>query len=391
MAIARRTPKKSVERPAPRVRTTIESATIVDVDTKIAKMVSYIEGHSWSVNYYNQIKAKEDSNTPLDPYSPETLQQYKLIRNYTIKVESPIENVNSNDVEGSGLVLYGVIPQENDVIEATLLNGRRALFRITEVNRKTYNLTDVYEVTFKVLAFYDTNKSYFAALEHRVVERFYFDKESVLLESSPFIEEEDFVIRDRFNKHIDRLTRLYLGKFINDSGVLCIDNTIDPLLVDFVHSALDRDILNEFGLTPIPDLDANIDNEDSIFDIITGRDPSGLNYIKKTFIKTSGGGYNSLFRKLGYYGITSIIKLSDEGLPYIFSENFYKGDTGITEMEKMVLDLIHDRSIETKKIEDTISVVLSESDNEQYYLIPILVTLLRVGVVSLQSNLTIQT
>jgi len=109
------------------VRTTSKIATHLDVDTPFIGLTPAIDGHRWSVDYFNLIRAENDANIPLDHNLPDQLASYNHIENMMLYVESAMSGTDM--LTGTARV-SGIIPQQGDMFTAILQGNRKALIRV---------------------------------------------------------------------------------------------------------------------------------------------------------------------------------------------------------------------------------------------------------------------
>lgn len=214
------------------------TSVIIDIDTPIAKMKEYITGKNWTgITYYKQVKGEEDVNTPFDVNSNNLAQQYDRINNYVLKLSSL-----SKEGEGEATVLH-FRPQLHDVFTAPLLNGDMGLYSVNNVKVMNYNNSDAFDISFLLIARERNDPRSFKNIEEKVINNLHFDRDSVFMNSSPLLLEQEWDYALWLKDKLKDLEREYINNFYDIvSGMLIIGNTINLETIElFLSMANVRD------------------------------------------------------------------------------------------------------------------------------------------------------
>jgi len=161
------------------------SSCVTQDEHEVKSLINYIGGQPWSVEYYRQILGADDPAQQHDSnYSP-TIQHYELIHNLVFRVIDPIgggstDTNNVSVLEGSSVYIAEVPPNPGDMFTVELLGNRPALFTVTSVTRRSYNLSSLYVIDYTLVLFTDNTAgaNELASLNEKVLREFYYSDES---------------------------------------------------------------------------------------------------------------------------------------------------------------------------------------------------------------------
>lgn len=394
-----------------RTNAELKTSVLFNKDTELNSIVQHIAGKDWSVDYFLNLTNVNDDLTPPDINKPATIQKYHRINKLVIKLQNSIDQTDLDNINGSAILNVGFTPNLNDAFMATLLGGRIGLFIITAVNIKTYNITEVFEVEFKLFKFLEENSETYNDLVFKTMKEYVYDKDHLLDYSAPIILAADFVKKIDLKNSIPDILDHYLKNFIHSSkNVLALptDSTIytDTLLTTFLFKIVNQ--VDHIDLSKITRLEMdNLDSVYTIWDVIANRD---LSLLKRTmsdigFKYTPYPQSDPTTRQMGYLGINFVVnklKGSEPVIPnyidisitpsasykdptgpinnyhYVLSESFYKQD----ETTMGLLEVALTRYLKGEVIDyDIISTLIEQypmwDTLDQYYLIPILMVLIK--------------
>lgn len=212
-------------------------------------IMSMVKGSPWVVEYYQQYLGMDDetagySRDRLVPY-----QQYRRIRNFELRVTSPLSFSHSNDVEESELtgtaIIYPVIkPNVNDLFIADIGDGRTAIIVIDSVRRMSHRRYSAFEIEYHVHEY--LNKQMHTNLIEKSVDTYVFDKNRLQMGNDPFIEEGTYESLAELEEAISRLPKTYYSHFFHEEVMsfmvpLGTDKaTYDVRQVKFLHAIIDK-------------------------------------------------------------------------------------------------------------------------------------------------------
>jgi len=394
----------------------IHTVVMTHSDVDLTKLNKYIDGSSWSVDYYSIATAENDMNMPLDRDGITALQQYEKILNLELKVTQPIEPANYESVEGEATLAANVIAKEGDMFVSPLDSGRIGLFRVISVTHELYNLNKIFKITYKLDGFVDKNSEEYLSLERKVIREFVYDKEYAVTDSNPILTKEDYIVKIDLEQTLDEIQRYFINTFYDNSTrtllVPELVKTIDPYHEFFIFQTFsyrDNMLMDELNRFPIDKTDFLFG---TIYDVILNKNKNAFRFIKDVFSMENRLMYNEIpILKTGrYYNISFIVSRSqnnsessitgdnvlallkesnygDNLIPnrhiekhWFFSEKFYSENLPTTIIEELVLQYLDNEHLNTDKLLRLIESFRNWSLLDQFYYIPFLVVLIRYRV-----------
>lgn len=371
----------------------IATKVVVDIDTPIIKTMRYVDGSTWVVDYFNQLSTSNDTISNLDTSLPNTEQQYEVVRNFELKVTTAIDPDTIANISGEAIVGYSIKPSVGDVFKVTLIGNRDALFRVTTVNKKTYNLKAMYTIEFRADTLYSDDPVKFKVLETRVVREFFFNKDSIYTTSDPILLKEDIVNYDTLLKYRHKLEEDYIRLFMGHRGLLSYKDGFtytDTELADMFISLVDS------SRTPlvieITALGKAYHN--TVIDAILNRDKEALatvEHLAYTNTTDVTNDYAYRFRAMITKDVDLIIsgqgeavdRPSNDLLPkfllsdtsYLFSKEFYT-DGNVSTLESLLLDYLNSKEVNITPLVKLIKAVPTFSKSEAYNYTPFILLLI---------------
>jgi len=392
------------------VKENINKNPSYNVDTPMENIIKQISGYRWFVDYYNLVTNSYDNQSTVDFSLDLAVTEYNLIKDMVLILDSPIDNDTAINVGGSGYIDSNIIPKNGDVFIAKLMDGRLGLFYLSGVSRDTYNLRDVFKVSFKLYSIIkDENETDYVKLQDKVIETYYFNKDYLKTNDKKLFTSKEVLDRDKVDALTNTLLTVYNSKIINTDVRYTISykdslNRIlhDPHLEDFVSKVIGSTSLHR-NTNMFSKKDTN---KYTILDVLAESLDSKLIYKYFSINTASKLGVNPFLRPVVYGGVDMLIipekELSSTLEPliqdndlypyvsniyYIFPEDFYSvlnGDKIITDvnnissLEKIVLSIINKETIKLVDVEDIVDdLLINGEEPELYYYIPILIYVLR--------------
>lgn len=414
--------------------------------TSNASILGYVEGSSWSVNYYRQLINEHNDLKSLDVGQDPLYQQYEKIIGLEIRVSSPLSSSGQDhetgyiSVNGSGLIYPYMIPNEKDMFIADIGDGRDGIFAITEVNRSGFNKDSVFTIEYSLIDFIQENDTKYNDLESKSARTVYFDKDSLVTNNRPFLIEDQYRFIKELDIHYKELVSFYFKTFFStDTSTLIlpgqkISSIYDPYVVDFILRIIDTFDAPEIRkVKKLVVMDDAYLKQDQIYSMMLQRDISLLPLLNKEMGVTSSNNFNSnpYLQGIKYSGIDYIIYPSDvdnsvsgsfdsmqkflsqtsiqqvtsikgmfnanddvytegvEIIPYIksididkyyvLSESFYKNGENKSMLEILVRTYLKGEALDYKKLWSLIKRWKSWGRLEQFYYIPLIITLIKAS------------
>lgn len=418
------------------VRNTQTSSTLA--------LSAYVEGASWTIDeYFGQLLGKHNDLREVDTDAPNVYQQYQLIENMEIKVNSDLSNsYNEEDatmqVSGSGTMYNVIVPKKADYFVVKAFRGRKTIFKITSVTRSSHNSETVYEVSYDVIGYADTQPEIYDQLKEKAVRKYVFVKDRLINGLTPLVRPE---ARDTIMNAVASYTRLaksYTETFFSrEASTLLLPGQTcriyDQGLVAFVLKTISGRIaakINDIRQLPTDSnafllqstvlgaiLSKNIDElytcrhksmvmprgvfithpygrgaaytpvDYFVFpkDLDLSAMPSGAVYPTMTYEEadtlintTNSKGQTLIDLNSSYteegWTVPTIHPVLEDDY-YIFSENFYTDTSTKSLLETVVLDYINKRALNPQRVSHLLSDYYKWPRLEQFYYGPILLIL----------------
>lgn len=235
------TPEATQAVPSPYAGITQENA----YDSKIS-LLRYVEGASWTVNYYRQVIATHNDLRAPDKGQDGVYQNYEEIIGLEIKVSSPLSQGSQDqdtglmNVEGSGLIYPQLIPNVGDVFIADSGDGRDALFLVTSVNRSSFRKDSVFQIDYILKYYIDPNGTTLKDLKNKTVQTFFFEKDMLLNNKTPLLIEDEYKFMKEATISYFEMVNYYFNTFYDKEFSTLIvpgqsDKAVyDPFVTDFI-------------------------------------------------------------------------------------------------------------------------------------------------------------
>lgn len=213
-------------------------------------LVNHMEGSPLTVDYYRQILGSDDTAKPLQLGVAAANQYYEKIRNFILRVTSPLSSSQNSDnneftVTGEASVFWGLKPNVGDMFIADGGEGYLALLTVTNVERLTYTKTAAYTIRFQITDRLDANRNtseWMQDLFGKVMRTSVFEPSLLEQYDNPFVTEEDYLSFKTVEEDQESLEEYFISKFwLPETQGYCIPN--QPIATfDGFHSRFCRQI-----------------------------------------------------------------------------------------------------------------------------------------------------
>jgi hypothetical protein len=422
----------------------------VTVDTRYtpsSALLTYIEGSSWTVNYYSQVLNSDNQvqgqQLDLEPI----YQPYKLVKGFELKVTTPLttsQNTESGSMQTTGAahVYPFLIPNVGDMFLADAGDGREAVFKVTVVERKSLFKETVHYIEYVLIDYATTERlTDFAA---KTVSTVRFVREFLDYGQNPMLYEEEFLVAADLARLYHEVVKVYFnGYFSHEFKTLIAPKQPLPVYDHFLAKAVktffenttapqlsQMRILNADGDVALKTLtfwDALAERRKSLMPVISRR--TGL-MSTKTFMR------DPMFESIYYSGIPFIVypkdptvtvgddtrrvtkEMADQvlvdapGLPldldegeeppvpvvlnpplihpvlvdnyYVLSRAFYRGiEAEMSVLESCVQDYLDNKAPDNPKLLSLLTDSYKWGGLERFYYVPIILMLVKASIRSL--------
>ena len=367
-----------------------------------------LPGLKWSVTYFNRNISNTDLTTQYDPNLDITLQEYNRYNDFIIHVETPLPSGIPDDLTGEGIIDTTFIPTPNDIFLTKLPDGRIAIFTITGISRINYNNKNLFKITYNIYtAISDINDPVYVKILESIDSEFYYNKDFRLENDKPVIDKNEYHIREKYIKRLDKLVQYWSSMFITSNTNYNMGYAIDDHKYFDIH--IEKAILSIIGIS---NLNSSLEVADistselSILDYIINTEylPSRIAKYKTITTKSSYGTNPYLLPILYNSYITDIITVTNEedteivaeditlndifpkvnNKYYIFRELVYNvindvsvDENLLTTYEKTLLNMLNGNLIDINDIDTIYENIYSLPVEESFYFIPIYIYIVR--------------
>lgn len=257
------------------------------VDTKytpLSSLITFIEGYSWTVDYYSQVIGKDSALNGHDPSLPKQYQQYKLIKGLELKASSPISW--SQDSVTKSIVATGessmhsmLIPNSGDMFVADVGDGRLGVFQVGNTVQKSLLQQTVYSFSYTLIFFVDEQSNKKKDLDNKVVQELHYVRDFLLHGQNPLVTNDEFNAINKLQLLYSEIASTYMEWFYSrETRALLVPGQIhmvyDHFLAKFVNSILttnDHPYVRQMVVLNVGDDD--ILKTDQLYDSLLNRNP----------------------------------------------------------------------------------------------------------------------
>jgi hypothetical protein len=320
-------PRKDVPQLPPKPVLTIAKpdAKNIAVDLKYnpkETLLSHVEGMSWTIDYYSQVLGRDTQPKGLELGLDPAYQQYKLINAMEVKVTSALQASQDNETnemaeQGTATVYPFVIPNKGDMFVADLLDGRRAIFQITDVKRLSVFREAVHSIDYSLVNFGEP--AWLDNLKRKTVQTTYFEKDFIAHGQNPVLVSDDYENLQFLRRQYGTLVTQYFKRYYSREYATLIlpdqpNVTYDAFLVRAVFQHLTTWDARE--LTNLRQLNCDDDQvmaSDSIWTVLMERNRALLADAFQTvgYVGARTFTYEPMMEGIRYSGVEHVIYPND--------------------------------------------------------------------------------
>lgn len=414
-----------------------------DKNQPLHSLISYISGNKWTVDFYSQVVSKDNDLRDIDPGQPDVLQQYQEIKQLELRVSSSLSsNYDSESgittVSGTSSIYPFLQPNISDYFITETNDNRKALFKITNVERLTFNRDSVYSVDYDLVGYIDDVEALYDELISKVIRTYYFSKDRLVEGLSPILKTEDYQHLTSLRDEYVKLVRKYMDAFYQTRySTLVLPGQTQVIYDSFIVNYLLK-IVNSTDHLDIPNIKKiNTDQEaylkqPQFWELMLHRDEYLFTEVNKQMGLVSKHVFNnnSYLHEFRYTNLDSIVypviidsssAIDGDAEPkststiediieadsrtdtignlisgtyvtdtatyqdihlvtiddhYVLSQHFYDGDLNMSLLEILTKDYIDKASINLDMLSHLVSKYSTWGRLEQFYYGPILLTLI---------------
>ncbi len=259
--------------------------------SKIDSLLKYVEGYPWTVNYRAQILNTNNTVANFDPSAPNLTQPAYLILDLVLQVSSPLsssydQQTSVTSLQGTAITPLGLTPNVGDVFLAKVDTAEDAYFVVSSVSRKTHRKQTLYEITYNLYIYTNTDPVVDASFYSTINEKYYFNKDTNYFNRDLLIKPSVKEATDRLKLFLHSTREYYFKTFPQKkTGSILVpgsDKTLyDAFLVDFLYATVSHDYLIDSRLYRHTVPNSNPSSR-TILDAIVSRNKILLSMVPKT-------------------------------------------------------------------------------------------------------------
>ena len=402
---------KIVDRPE---RTAVVDTGYIDP----SKFVTHIAGGVMSGVYYRQVLGADDTlrAQAVDAIAPQ--QQYHCYRDYVMRVTTPIQpsvqNTDSREfpITFEADMYHMVRPNEGDMWVTDIGGGNTGIFTVTSTELLSYLKQAITRVELKIVAYNDIER--LEDLEHKSIRTYYYDETLLDYFGSPFLSEDAKAKYEICNSTYTNLKHHYLDTYW-DPRLLSYrvptdpsTTLYDPMLADYCRyigltdvgraateysvGALDLStvkslwwLLKDQAINALPQVSSKV----KTVDVRSFRVHYRMRNIAYTLFDTvvypivnrPFADYDeSIMREVGFVTgpqVQNTFYPVITSNSYVLSQAFYNQDAAnMTLLETLTTAMLNKQAIRADVLLSLAHTVTTLSYIQQFYFIPVLLTLL---------------
>lgn len=388
----------------------------------LASLLTHVEGTALTVHYYSQVLGRDEEPSTFDFHKDGVIQQYVLIRNMELKLQSELNtSIDTSDqtlsLTGSAVMYPYNKPNVGDVFVADVGDGKAGLFTVTEVEKKSMFKQACYEINFTLSDYMSSVLE--ERLNSRVVKETEFVKDFMLYGQNPILATADKLKLDKLNSLKASALGNWLTEFYsNEFKTILVPMptaVYDPFIVQAVirlFNKYEHPLLNNITLINADDQQQNLRND--VWEALIQRETyilkssfseaslvASRQFIRNPFLQTAywTGIHQIVFPTNHNYHIDDVLKINKQyngvgmtanhqsddttfTLPktnggYVFSKEFYKDQyfEGISTLELLVYNYLNRKANDWQLIVKGLESRHEWSRLERFYYVPVLLIL----------------
>lgn len=221
MAIASATPDapSQIVTNIPKIEEKPYKGIVVDTQyTPLSSLISYIEGATWTVNYYSQVLDKNNDLRTQDVGQDPVYQAYTEILEMEMKVSSVLTATQDAatsrmTVTGTATTFPFLIPNAGDMFVADVGDGREGVFQVTNSEKRTILKDSVYVIDYVLMYYVDLFPTKAADLKVKSIKSTHYVRDFMLNGQAPTLIDTEYNAYKELIGKFSLLANLYTKWF----------------------------------------------------------------------------------------------------------------------------------------------------------------------------------
>lgn len=197
---------------------TYDTVTVDTTYTPRSSLLSYVEGANWTVDWYSQLIGKSQELSPQNADRSGSIQQYRRIHNYVLKVThpwTPSQDDTSKSMSGTGTAtsMPGVIVNVGDEFVADIGDGHLGIFVVATSEKMSLLRDAIYTFNFNLKCYATPDK--LAELNDKIVVDSTYIQGNLLTGNSPVVATQDVLLLQELTEMRPLLVAQYFQRFFS--------------------------------------------------------------------------------------------------------------------------------------------------------------------------------
>lgn len=407
-----------------------------------SSLLQHVAGFPWTIDYYSQVVGTDSALGGQRPTSSPIHQQYTKITGLIVRVVEPLavgQDPDDKSMTYIGKAIIGgfLIPNEGDMFTADIGTGAKATFRVMLSEKKAVFQEAVYEITYEI----GTDDSEFIAdLEEKVVRTLVYRADLHGRGGNPLIISDYNALLDEAQNVVQSILNQYFSRFFSTEFQTLIvpgqpKKVYDPYLVQFMLKLLTpEDTLHMQRLRQLNVQDDPVYKQNNLWQALLHQDELYLQggFTRAGLIESIKLTNNAYFSGIRFSGVELVVypvnptvdiggvvaddlkELAEQDLVpstggnvnmfedtntgalpnnasipglyrvtfddrYVLSQNFYGITNAQSVLEQMTRRFIKRETLDLRALMATAKAFNQWGLVEQFYYLPIVLTLIRCG------------
>lgn len=238
----------------------------------------FVAGSFFKVNYYSQIRSKEQQLAGIEVATNPVYQTYHVIQGLELKVSSPNQPTQDQattefQINGTAITPPGLYANVGDMFITDFGQGRAAVYKVTTAIQRGVFSESLYEIGYEVVS---TDLQVIQNLIDKEAKRSVYRRDLLIYQRNPIIASDDIDTFDEIGRNLGRYLKSYIDRFYRpECTTLAIPGqymAYDPYVLKFL-----KDIFSDsdcFDITKLNVFDTSAGLEyqkPSVYDLVRDR------------------------------------------------------------------------------------------------------------------------
>lgn len=185
----------------------------------VGSILNHVSGQRWTVEFYKQVRGADEDLQSQNVNRPAHLQQYDLIHEFELRVQTPLSTQfnpesGSSPTVGSAICHPSVKANVGDMFTASIPDGREAVFTITSSYKNSIMKDATFLVEYTLTSYLDDNLQF--DLRRKVIREYHYNKDFAYYNQNPVLLEDDYALVRKLEQRYSELSWQYFKSFFSN-------------------------------------------------------------------------------------------------------------------------------------------------------------------------------